>query len=75
VKHHDGYVIREYRRAGRDVVRWCEVADLDHAWSGGDDAVPFHSATGPDASALIWDFFAGKRRERSKAAREAFSEI
>ena len=71
----DGCRMREYRRAGRSVVRSCRVAGLDHAWSGGDDAVPFHSATGPDASAMIWSFFAGKRRERAKATREAFTEV
>lgn len=75
-EQHEGYVTREYRRAGRGrgVVRWCGVAGLDHAWSGGDAAVPFHSATGPDASAMIWDFFSGKRREQPKTAREAFAE-
>jgi poly(hydroxyalkanoate) depolymerase family esterase len=74
---HEGYVLRDYRRAGRSVVRWCRVADLDHAWSGGDDAVPFHSAIGPDASAMIWDFFSGQQRrqsKQSKAAREALTE-
>jgi poly(3-hydroxybutyrate) depolymerase len=72
----EGYVMREYRRAGRGrgIVRWCGVEGLGHAWSGGDDAVPFHSASGPDASAMIWDFFSGKRREQPRAAREAFAE-
>ncbi|QGZ63645.1 extracellular catalytic domain type 1 short-chain-length polyhydroxyalkanoate depolymerase [Paraburkholderia acidisoli] len=58
----EGYREQDYDRDGTSVVRLCRVAGLDHAWSGGDDAVPFHSATGPDASALIWDFFAQHRR-------------
>jgi len=66
----DGHVVQDYARRGASVVRLCRVADLDHAWSGGDDAVPFHSATGPDASAMIWNFFEGHRRA---AANEAFS--
>ena len=59
----DGYREQDYELGGASVVRLCRVADLDHAWSGGDDAVPFHSSTGPDASALIWDFFESHRRE------------
>jgi len=59
----DGYREQDYELGGASVVRLCRVADLDHAWSGGDDAVPFHSSTGPDASALIWEFFEPHRRE------------
>lgn len=64
----DGYTIQDYApqgrgRNGRSVVRLCCVSALDHAWSGGDDTVPFHSATGPDASAMIWDFFGAQRRD------------
>ncbi|HEY1609260.1 MAG TPA: PHB depolymerase family esterase [Paraburkholderia sp.] len=70
----DGSMVREYRRSGRAVVRWCQVEGLDHAWSGGDGAVPFHSATGPDASAMIWSFFDGKRRERRTSVPEAHTE-
>ena len=59
----DGYREQDYELDGASVVRLCRVADLDHAWSGGDDTVPFHSSTGPDASTLIWDFFEAHRRE------------
>lgn len=55
-------VTRDYVRGGRRVVRLCRVQALGHAWSGGDDAVPFHSSKGPDASALIWEFFRYQRR-------------
>jgi poly(3-hydroxybutyrate) depolymerase len=54
-------VTRDYLRGGRRVVRMCRVQALGHAWSGGDDAVPFHSSKGPDASALIWEFFKYQR--------------
>ncbi|MFM0340987.1 extracellular catalytic domain type 1 short-chain-length polyhydroxyalkanoate depolymerase [Paraburkholderia fungorum] len=57
-----GVVTRDYLRGGRRVVRLCRVQGLAHAWAGGDDAVPFHSAKGPDASALIWEFFRHQRR-------------
>jgi poly(3-hydroxybutyrate) depolymerase len=66
----DGHVVQDYARRGESVVRLCRVTELDHAWSGGDDAVPFHSATGPDASTMIWNFFADHRRA---AANDAFS--
>jgi poly(hydroxyalkanoate) depolymerase family esterase len=57
-----GVVMRDYIRSGRRVIRLCRVQALGHAWSGGDDAIPFHSAKGPDASALIWEFFKHQRR-------------
>jgi poly(3-hydroxybutyrate) depolymerase len=58
-----GVVTRDYIKGGRRVVRMCRVQGLGHAWSGGDDAVPFHSSKGPDASALLWEFFRYQRRQ------------
>jgi poly(hydroxyalkanoate) depolymerase family esterase len=66
--HKPGVLTRDYLKGGRRVVRMCRVAGLGHAWSGGDDAVPFHSAKGPDASALIWSFFHAQRRQRGVSA-------
>ncbi|NIE66021.1 PHB depolymerase family esterase [Burkholderia sp. Ax-1719] len=60
----DGYSVHDYLRDGASVVRLCRVDALDHAWSGGDDTVPFHSSSGPDASAMIWDFFETQRRAK-----------
>ncbi|WP_431823132.1 extracellular catalytic domain type 1 short-chain-length polyhydroxyalkanoate depolymerase [Burkholderia sp. F1] len=60
--HEPGTQIRDYRRGGASVVRLCHVKGLDHAWAGGDEAVPFHAAVGPDASAMIWSFFDAHRR-------------
>jgi len=53
---------RDYVRGGRRVVRLCRVQGLGHAWSGGDEAVPFHSAKGPDATSMLWEFFRYQRR-------------
>ncbi|OLL27849.1 esterase [Burkholderia sp. SRS-W-2-2016] len=64
-----GVVMRDYVRSGRRVVRMCRVQGLGHAWAGGDDAVPFHSSKGPDASAMIWEFF--KHQRRPEASRVA----
>ncbi|WP_261536088.1 extracellular catalytic domain type 1 short-chain-length polyhydroxyalkanoate depolymerase [Burkholderia multivorans] len=57
-----GARIVDVRRDGESVVRLCHVKGLDHAWSGGDEAVPFHAAVGPDASAMVWSFFETHRR-------------
>ena len=68
-----GVVTRDYIRGGRRVVRMCRVQALGHAWSGGDDAVPFHSSKGPDASALIWEFFKYQRRAAATQEIEGIS--
>jgi poly(hydroxyalkanoate) depolymerase family esterase len=57
-----GMTLRDYFRSGRRVVRVCHVQGVAHAWSGGDDSVPFHSAKGPDASTMVWEFFKHQRR-------------
>ncbi|SDI45056.1 extracellular catalytic domain type 1 short-chain-length polyhydroxyalkanoate depolymerase [Paraburkholderia phenazinium] len=68
-----GVITRDYVRGGRRVVRLCRVQALGHAWSGGDDAVPFHSSKGPDASALIWEFFRYQRRQARALETESVS--
>jgi poly(hydroxyalkanoate) depolymerase family esterase len=52
------HTVREWRIDGRLVARHVEVAGLGHAWSGGDAALPYNDAHGPDATALVGDFFA-----------------
>jgi poly(hydroxyalkanoate) depolymerase family esterase len=47
---------REWRQDGRLVVRFVAVAGLGHAWSGGDNALPFNDERGPEATAMIGDF-------------------
>ncbi|WER47881.1 PHB depolymerase family esterase [Cupriavidus sp. WKF15] len=52
-------------RVGRwshDLVTLVEVEGLGHAWSGGDGDYHYHSAIGPDASAMMWEFFREHRR-------------
>jgi poly(hydroxyalkanoate) depolymerase family esterase len=58
----DGSVFADYVKGGKRVVRTCTVRGLGHAWSGGDDTVQFHSSRGPDASAMLWEFFKYQRR-------------
>ena len=40
----------------------CEVTGLGHAWSGGDSNVPFSAHEGPNASLMLWSFFARHKR-------------
>ncbi|ACQ97949.1 esterase [Burkholderia pseudomallei MSHR338] len=56
----------DYLKSGRLVVRVCIVHGLRHAWSGGDPREAFHSATGPDATAMFWHFFRPRRRKRAQ---------
>jgi len=59
---HSKVIERDYRAGNRVIVRACRIAGLKHEWSGGDPALPFNSAQGPNASAMMWDFFRLHRR-------------
>jgi poly(hydroxyalkanoate) depolymerase family esterase len=63
------HVQRDYYAGSRLMLQVCEVPDLAHAWSGGDNAFPFHASEGPDASALMWAFFKSHRRLPNARAR------
>jgi len=39
----------------------CSISALGHAWSGGDDSVSFSTGTGPNATLMMWRFFARHR--------------
>ncbi|HAT32278.1 MAG TPA: PHB depolymerase esterase [Janthinobacterium sp.] len=48
---------------GKDVLlRVALIERLEHAWSGGDPALAFNAKAGPDASKMMFEFFAGHRR-------------
>lgn len=53
--------IRDYQAGRKLLLRAVEIEGLGHAWSGGDERIPFH-AKGPDAGRLMLDFFARHRR-------------
>lgn len=40
----------------------CDIARLGHAWSGGEASLPFSASEGPDATLMMWTFFAHHRR-------------
>jgi poly(hydroxyalkanoate) depolymerase family esterase len=56
------YRLQDYRRGRSTLLRVCEVQGLEHAWSGGDARAKYHSGIGPDAGAMMWQFFSGHRR-------------
>lgn len=57
-----GYAVREYAYGGRTLIREYRVEGMGHAWSGGDESQPYNDRSGPDASALIWEFFSQHAR-------------
>ena len=57
--HGHAYFLRDYAKDGLPPVRECEVVGMGHAWSGGLPDMPFHDELGPDASALMMEFFSG----------------
>lgn len=60
--------ITDFRR-GRDVLARLTVIDrLGHAWSGGDGREHFSDPQGPDASGMVWQFFASQLRQRAARA-------
>ncbi|HEY0061543.1 MAG TPA: PHB depolymerase family esterase [Telluria sp.] len=49
--------------AGRKLMlRVAQICGLKHAWSGGDDRLPYNASQGPDASKMLLDFFSKHRR-------------
>ena len=52
----------DQQREGHTVISGLRIHGLAHLWSGGDAALPFNDAKGPDASEVIWKFFDTQRR-------------
>lgn len=51
------------RAAGRQpLLVQVQISVLGHAWSGGDDSMSFTARAGPNASLMMWEFFARHRR-------------
>jgi poly(hydroxyalkanoate) depolymerase family esterase len=61
-KPRHAYQVTDYRLGRKPIVSVCCIAGLEHAWSGGDGGLRFNSSLGPDASALLWAFFARHQR-------------
>jgi poly(hydroxyalkanoate) depolymerase family esterase len=59
------YRQRDYVRSNQLLLRSILIEGLGHAWSGGDDRLPFNDSAQPDTSRLIWDFCAQFQRPLS----------
>ncbi|MES2941562.1 MAG: PHB depolymerase family esterase [Pseudomonadota bacterium] len=57
-----GWQTVTYMAGSKPQIVSCEIAGLGHAWSGGDASVAFSTREGPDASLMLWMFFARHRR-------------
>ena len=57
------YQVREYGPQTVPLLRYVKIKGMGHAWSGGNSNYPFNDAKGPDASAMMMEFFALHRRE------------
>jgi poly(3-hydroxybutyrate) depolymerase len=51
------YAVTRYEHGGRPLIEHYRIAKMGHAWSGGKDDVRFSDPKGPNASALMWEFF------------------
>jgi poly(hydroxyalkanoate) depolymerase family esterase len=52
----------DFKRRGHVAATLVEIHGLAHAWSGGAARQPFSDPAGPDATAMIWRFFAKRLR-------------
>ena len=56
------YKTSTYLAGRRPELVTCEIDTLGHAWSGGDASVEFSTPEGPNATLLMWTFFARQQR-------------
>jgi poly(hydroxyalkanoate) depolymerase family esterase len=56
------YQLHDVYRGRKLILRVAQIAQLQHAWSGGDARLSFNSAPGPDASKMLVEFFGRHRR-------------
>jgi poly(hydroxyalkanoate) depolymerase family esterase len=59
--------IHDYYFGKKHLLQVCEISELGHAWSGGDESVNFSDGCGPNASKMMWDFFVKHRRSTDMA--------
>ena len=57
-----GYQTTSYYAGRKPQLLRCQIDALGHAWSGGDERLAFSAREGPDATLLMWTFFALHRR-------------
>ena len=53
-------MVHRNKANGASVIEYYVVDNLGHAWPGGKDGASYSDKNGPDASNLLWGFFAGR---------------
>ena len=56
------YTTTTYHAGRKAMLVKCEIDALGHAWSGGEGSQDYSAPEGPDATLLLWTFFARQRR-------------
>ena len=59
---HNAHQIHDFYVGRKLMLRVARIAQLEHAWSGGDPEVAFNAKAGPDASKMMMDFFSRHQR-------------
>ena len=68
------FEVSDYRRGDLLVSRKVLIEGLGHAWSGGRAGLAFNDPRGPDATRMIWQFFAEFQRSAKNYGGAAGSE-
>lgn len=58
----NAHEVHDYLAGRKLVLRVVRIANLGHAWSGGNPALKFNAQAGPDASRMMLEFFGKHRR-------------
>jgi poly(hydroxyalkanoate) depolymerase family esterase len=56
------YRVHDVYQDSKLLLRVAQIAELKHAWSGGDASLAYNAGAGPDASKMLLDFFLKHRR-------------
>lgn len=58
----NAYKTATYYAGRKPMLVKCEIDQLAHAWSGGEGGQDYSTPEGPDATLLMWNFFARQQR-------------
>lgn len=59
---HNAHQLHDFYEGRKLLLRVAQIAELEHAWSGGDPALAFNAKAGPDASKMMLEFFSRHQR-------------
>jgi poly(hydroxyalkanoate) depolymerase family esterase len=59
---HNAHRFHDFYEGRKLLLRVAQIADLEHAWSGGDPTLAFNAKAGPDASKMMLEFFSRHQR-------------